>query len=227
LIVNARIPLLTRRNITFRLISIAFSGMKNTRPEITAGYFFVSTTLGGLFEYIGACSFMSKMDEPRVNREIVSSSIRLVDQNGAMVGVVTVAEGIRLADQAGLDLVEISPNASPPVCKILDYGKYKYEIQKKAHEARKKQKVIAIKEIKLRPTIDKHDLAIKLRNVMGFLENGDKVRITLRFRGREMDHQDLGMQVLERVQESLKDHCRIEQPPKMEGKQIVMTVVPK
>jgi translation initiation factor IF-3 len=170
---------------------------------------------------------MSKADEPRVNNQIVAASIRLVDQNGNMVGVVSVNEGLKLAEQANLDLVEVSPNASPPVCKILDYGKYKYEIQKKAHEARKKQKVIQIKEIKLRPTIDKHDLQIKIRNVMGFLEEGDKVRITLRFRGREMDHQELGMQVLERVQEALKDNCKIEQPPRIEGKQIVMTVAPK
>lgn len=170
---------------------------------------------------------MSKVDEPRINNQIVAASIRLVDQNGEMVGVVSVSEGLKLAEQANLDLVEVSPNASPPVCKILDYGKYKYEIQKKAHEARKKQKVIQIKEIKLRPTIDKHDLQIKIRNVMGFLDEGDKVRITLRFRGREMDHQELGMQVLERVQEALKDNCKIEQPPRIEGKQIVMTVAPK
>lgn len=170
---------------------------------------------------------MSKPDEPRVNEEITTASIRLVDHNGQMVGVVSVKEAIRMAEQAGLDLVEIAPTASPPVCKILDYGKYRYEIQKKAHEARRKQKVIQIKEIKLRPTIDKHDLEIKLRNVLGFLEEGDKVRITLRFRGREMDHQELGMQVLERVQDALKDHAKIEQMPKIEGKQIVMTVVPK
>jgi translation initiation factor IF-3 len=170
---------------------------------------------------------MSKMDEPRVNREITASSIRLVDQNGNMIGVVSVAEGLKLADNAGLDLVEISPTAKPPVCKVLDYGKYRYEAQKKAHEARRKQKVIQIKEIKLRPTIDKHDLQIKVRNILGFLEEGDKVRITLRFRGREMDHQELGHQVLGRVQEALKEHCKIEQPPKTEGKQIVMTVAPK
>jgi translation initiation factor IF-3 len=170
---------------------------------------------------------MTKADEPRVNNQIVAASIRLVDQNGNMVGVVSVNEGLKLAEQANLDLVEVSPNASPPVCKILDYGKYKYEVQKKAHEARKKQKVIQIKEIKLRPTIDKHDLQIKIRNVLGFLDEGDKVRITLRFRGREMDHQELGMQVLERVQEALKDNCKIEQPPRIEGKQIVMTVAPK
>lgn len=170
---------------------------------------------------------MSKADEPRVNSEISAASIRLVDQNGNMVGVVSVGEGLKMAEAAGLDLVEISPNAAPPVCKVLDYGKYRYEIQKKAHEARKKQKVIQIKEIKLRPTIDKHDLDIKIRNVLGFLEEGDKVRITLRFRGREMDHQELGVQVLERVQEALKEAAKIEAPPRIEGKQISMMVGPK
>lgn len=170
---------------------------------------------------------MSKADEPRVNGEIRSPQIRLVDQNGNMVGVVSAAEAMKMAENAGLDLVEISPGAAPPVCKILDYGKYRYEIQKKQHEARKKQKVIQIKEIKLRPTIDKHDLEIKLRNILSFLAEGDKVRITLRFRGREMDHQDLGMQVIERVQEALKDHAKIEQPARVEGKQIGMTVGPK
>jgi translation initiation factor IF-3 len=170
---------------------------------------------------------MSKADEPRVNREINAASIRLIDATGGMVGVVSVSEGLKLAEQAGLDLVEISPAASPPVCKILDYGKYRYEIQKKAHEARKKQKVTQIKEIKLRPTIDKHDLEIKMRNVLGFLEDGDKVRITLRFRGREMDHQEIGMQILDRVQETLKDHSKIESSPRIEGKQIVMMVAPK
>jgi translation initiation factor IF-3 len=169
---------------------------------------------------------MSKADEPRVNGQITAASIRLVDHNGNMVGVVSVSEGLKMAESANLDLVEVSPNASPPVCKILDYGKYKYEAQKKAHEARKKQKVIQIKEIKLRPTIDTHDLNIKIRNVLGFLNEGDKVRVTLRFRGREMDHQELGMQVLQRVQEALNEQCKIEQPPRMEGRQIVMTVAP-
>lgn len=170
---------------------------------------------------------MSKADEPRVNSEIRSDSIRLVDQNGNMIGVVQVAEGLRMAEAAGLDLVEISPTAKPPVCKVLDYGKYKYEAQKKAHDARKKQKVIQIKEIKLRPTIDKHDLDIKIRNVLGFLDEGDKVRITLRFRGREMDHSEIGMKILEKVQEALKDQCKIENSPRIEGKQIVMLVGPK
>ncbi len=170
---------------------------------------------------------MSRPDEPRVNREITSQSIRLVDQNGNMVGVVSVSEGISLAEKAGLDLVEISPTASPPVCKILDYGKYRYEIQKKAHEARKKQKVVVVKEIKLRPMIDKHDLEIKMRNTLSFLEEGDKVRITLRFRGREMDHSEIGMKVINQVQAALAEHAKIEQSPRIEGKQISMLVGPK
>lgn len=168
-----------------------------------------------------------KGDEPRINNQIDAASIRLIGATGDMLGVVSLAEGIRLAEQAGLDLVEISPNAEPPVCKILDYGKYKYEAQKKAHEARRKQKVINIKEIKLRPMIDKHDLEIKMRNVMQFLRDGDKVKITMRFRGREMAHSELGMQVLEKVQETLGEECKVEQAPKFEGRQIIMTVAPK
>ena len=170
---------------------------------------------------------MSKADEPRVNGEIRSESIRLVDQNGNMIGVVQVGEGMRMAEAAGLDLVEISPTAKPPVCKVLDYGKYKYEAQKKAHDARKKQKVIQIKEIKLRPTIDKHDLDIKIRNVLGFLDEGDKVRITLRFRGREMAHQDLGMELLRRVEADVVELGKIESFPQLEGRQMVMMISPK
>ncbi len=170
---------------------------------------------------------MSRPDEPRVNREINSSSIRLIDQNGNMLGVVSVAEGLSLAERAGLDLVEVSPTASPPVCKILDYGKYRYELQKKAHEARKKQKVVVVKELKLRPMIDKHDLEIKIRNTIAFLEEGDKVRITLKFRGREADHSEIGMKVITQVQTSLADHAKIEHTPRIEGKQISMMVGPK
>ena len=144
-----------------------------------------------------------------------------------MVGVVAVPEAIKMAENAGLDLVEISPGASPPVCKILDYGKYRYEAQKKAHDARKKQKVVQVKEIKLRPTIDKHDLDIKLRHIGEFLEEGDKVRISMRFRGREMDHVDIGRAVLDRVQENLVEKGKIEMAPRMEGKQIIMLVGPK
>ncbi len=134
----------------------------------------------------------------------------------------TVREGIALAEEAGLDLVEVSPNAAPPVCKILDHGKYKYELQKKAAEARKKQKVIDLKEIKLRPGIEKHDFEVKMRNARRFLEDGDKVKITMRFRGREMSHQQIGMDVLKRVKEALADICKVDMEPKFEGRQIMM-----
>jgi len=170
---------------------------------------------------------MSRHDEPRVNREITSASIRLIDQNGDMLGVVSLREALALSERAGLDLVEVSPTASPPVCKILDYGKYRYEVQKKAHEARKKQKIVVVKEIKLRPVIDKHDLEIKIRSILSFLKDGDKVRITMRFRGREMDHSEVGMNIINQVQETLLEQAKIEQSPRIEGKQISMLVGPK
>lgn len=129
--------------------------------------------------------------------------------------------------QVGLDLVEISPNADPPVCKLLDYGKYKYEAQKKASEARKKQKIIEVKEIKMRPNIDQHDYDVKMRSMDRFLTDGDKVKVTLRFRGREMAHQDLGRRVLDRVQQDLSDRVKVEQTPKMEGRQMTMVIAPK
>jgi len=154
-------------------------------------------------------------------------SIRLVDERGQMAGVVSLREALERAAEAGLDLVEIAPTASPPVCKILDYGKFKYEEQKKKNEARKKQKVIEIKEIKLRPTIDDNDYKIKMRAMHRFLEEGDKVKVTLRFRGRELAHQDLGMAVLVRVKEDLDPVAKVEQMPKMEGRQMVMVVAPK
>jgi translation initiation factor IF-3 len=162
-----------------------------------------------------------------VNTEIEAKSIRLIDADGEMVGVVSLREGLDMAAEVGLDLVEVSPNADPPVCKILDFGKYKYEIQKKKNEARKKQKVIDIKEIKLRPNIDDNDYNIKMRNMRNFLVNGDKVKITLRFRGREMAHQDLGVRVLDRVREGLDDLAKVEQFPKMEGRQMVMVMAPR
>ncbi len=154
-------------------------------------------------------------------------SIRLVDERGQMAGVVSLREALEKAVEAGLDLVEIAPTASPPVCKILDYGKYKYEEQKKKNEARKKQKVIEIKEIKLRPTIDDNDYNIKMRAMHRFLEEGDKVKVTLRFRGRELAHQELGMAVLVRVKDDLDLIAKVEQMPKMEGRQMVMVVAPK
>jgi translation initiation factor IF-3 len=162
-----------------------------------------------------------------VNTEIEAKSIRLVDADGEMVGVVSLREGLDMAAEVGLDLVEVSPTADPPVCKILDFGKYKYEIQKKKNEARKKQKVIDIKEIKLRPNIDDNDYNIKMRNMRKFLEDGDKVKITLRFRGREMAHQDLGVKVLDRVRAGLDDLAKVEQFPKMEGRQMVMVMAPR
>ena len=164
--------------------------------------------------------------EPRVNREIVAEKIRLIGANAEMVGVVNVAEGLRAAEAAGLDLVEISPDAEPPVCKLLDYGKFRFAEQKKFQEARKKQKVIQIKEIKLRPGIGAHDLEIKLRAVHKFLDEGDKVKITLRFRGREMAHQDLGMALLVKVREQLADKIKVEHEPKAEGRQVVMVIAP-
>jgi len=143
-----------------------------------------------------------------------------------MVGVVTVPEGLRRAEEAGLDLVEISPNAEPPVCKILNYGKFKYEQQKKAAEARKKQKVTEIKEIKIRPGIEQHDYDVKLKAARRFLEEEDKVKVTLRLRGREMAHQDLAMQVMQRFKADLTDLSKVEQEPKMEGKQAIMMLIP-
>lgn len=165
-----------------------------------------------------------KSDEPRVGRQISADKIRLIGADGEMVGVVTVREGMRLAEEAGLDLVEISPGAEPPVCKILDYGKYKYQAQKKQQEAKKKQKIIQIKEIKLRPAIDPHDLEIKLRAAGKFLDEGDKVKFTLRFRGREMAHQELGLRVLHKVKEVLADKIKVEHEPSFEGRQVVMVV---
>lgn len=166
-------------------------------------------------------------DGPRVNEQISVAEVRVVDADGEMVGVISVQEGIDLAMEVGLDLVEVSPNADPPVCKILDYGKYKYEAQKKANEARKKQKVIAIKEIKMRPGIDEHDYQVKMKNVRRFIDDGDKVKMTIRFRGREMAHQDLGMNVLHRVRDEMEETAKVEQFPKSEGRMMTMVLAPK
>nr|WP_306130902.1 translation initiation factor IF-3 [Roseovarius sp. MMSF_3350] len=152
--------------------------------------------------------------------------MRLIGADGENVGVVTPERAMGMAEEAGLDLVEISPNANPPVCKIMDYGKYKYEQQKRESEARKKQKVIEVKEVKFRPNTDTHDYDVKMRNVFRFLENGDKVKITLRFRGREMAHQDLGRDLLQRVAEDIKDIGKVENMPKMEGRQMIMIIAP-
>ena len=159
-----------------------------------------------------------------MNEKIRVPEIRLIDHEGENQGVVTPEDAIRMARDVGLDLVEISPNASPPVCKIMDFGKFKYETQKKAVEAKKKQKVIEIKEVKFRPNIDVHDYEVKMRNVTRFLEDGDKVKVTLRFRGREMAHLDLGRSVLERIAADVEGLGKVESMPKMEGRQMIMVV---
>jgi translation initiation factor IF-3 len=151
----------------------------------------------------------------------------LVGADGEMIGIVPTREALAAADEAGLDLVEISPNADPPVCKLLDFGKFKYEQQKKKNEARKKQKVIEVKEIKLRPNIDDHDYDVKMRSATSFLGEGDKVKVTMRFRGREMMHQELGMNVLMRVRDQLDPLAKVEQTPQLEGRQMTMVLAPK
>lgn len=153
--------------------------------------------------------------------------VRLVGADGEMIGVVATVAALDAAAEAGLDLVEVSPNADPPVCKLLDYGRFKYEAQKKKNEAKKKQKVIEVKEIKMRPAIEKNDYEIKMRAARKFLDNGDKVKVTMRFRGRELAHQDLGAKVLERVRDELDETAKVEQMPRMEGRQMVMVVAPR
>ncbi|WP_107495278.1 translation initiation factor IF-3 [Thalassobius sp. I31.1] len=163
---------------------------------------------------------------PRVNERVRAPEIRLIGAEGENVGVVTPSRAMDMAADAGLDLVEISPNANPPVCKIMDFGKFKYEQQKRESEARKKQKTIEIKEVKFRPNTDTNDYEVKMRNVFKFLENGDKVKISLRFRGREMAHQELGRKLLERVAEDTKATGKVENFPKMEGRQMIMLIGP-
>lgn len=164
---------------------------------------------------------------PRVNTDIQETQVRLIDEEGNNHGAVSLELALKKAGEANLDLVEISPNVVPPVCKILDYGRYKYEAQKKANVARKKQRTAEVKEIKVRPGIEKHDYDVKMRSVEKFLTAGDKVKVTLRFRGREMAHQELGVDVLRRIREDFESRVRIEQLPKMEGRQMVMIMAPK
>jgi translation initiation factor IF-3 len=164
---------------------------------------------------------------PRINDAIRAREVRLIDENGQNVGVVSRFDAMAKATEAGLDLVEISPDAEPPVCKILDFGKFKYQEQKKAAEARKHQKIVEIKEIKMRPGIDDHDYDVKMRAIQRFFEEGDKVKITLRFRGREMAHQEIGMNVLKRVRADTESVAKVESEPRFEGKQMVMVLAPK
>ncbi len=163
----------------------------------------------------------------RINREITAPEVRLVGVEGEQVGVVPIAEALRLAEVAEVDLVEIAPTAKPPVCRIMDFGKFRYREQKRAHEAKLKQKQIQVKEVKFRPGTDEGDYKIKLRNLIRFLEEGDKTKVTLRFRGREMAHQEFGVKLLERVKADLEPYGAVEQFPKMEGRQMVMVLAPR
>lgn len=171
---------------------------------------------------------ISTEKQARINEAITANEVRLIiDTTGEQLGVVSIAEAIAKAEELELDLVEISPNANPPVCKIMDYGKFKYYEQKKAHAAKQKQKQVHVKEIKLRPVTDDHDYEIKLRNAKRFLEDGDKVKFIVQFRGREMAHQELGLRYLERAEQDLQDIVVVESSPKVEGRNAIMIVAPK
>ena len=161
-----------------------------------------------------------------MNDEITAREVRLIDQDGKQMGVVPLAQAKRIAQEAELDLVEVSPTAKPPVCRIMDYGKFRFEQSKKQQEARKKQKQIQVKEVKFRPGTDEGDYQVKLRNLIRFLSEGDKAKVTLRFRGREMVHQDIGMKLLTRVEADLQDYATVEQRPKLEGRQMIMVFAP-
>jgi translation initiation factor IF-3 len=169
----------------------------------------------------------AQKDGPRINEEIRAREVQLIDTTGENKGAIDIQTALEMAQAAGLDLVEIAPNSNPPVCKILDYGKYKYQAQKKAAEARKKQKVVEVKEIKLRPMIDDHDYQVKMRSMKRFFEEGDKVKITLRFRGRELAHQELGVQLLNRVKEDIGPIAKVESEPRFEGRQMIMVLAPR
>jgi translation initiation factor IF-3 len=169
----------------------------------------------------------AKEEGHKINYRIDAREVRLIDADGQNRGVMPTRQAIHMAEEAGLDLVEISPEAKPPVAKILDYGKFKYQEQKKANEARKKQKVIEIKEIKMRPMIDDHDYDVKMKSVKRFFDEGDKVKVTLRFRGREMAHKELGQQLLDRVKKDTAEIAKVEAEPRFEGRQIVMVLAPR
>ena len=164
---------------------------------------------------------------PAVNKSISAKSVRVITDNGEMLGVLQIEEALRMASDQGLDLVEVSPKANPPVCKIIDYGKYKYRVQKKQAEARKKQKTFEVKEVKLRPGIEDHDYGVKLKSIQRFLSDGDKVKITLRFKGREMAYQQRGMEILKKLENSIEQVAKIEQAPTLEGKHMIMVVAPR
>lgn len=165
-------------------------------------------------------------DGPRINQEIKVKEVRLINYNGENLGVVPIAEALHIASEVGLDLIEISPQVTPPVCKVLDYGKYKYELQKKKNEAKKNQKVVNIKELKLRPMIEAHDYEVKLKQAKKFLSQGDKVKFTMRYKGRELSANDMGKEVLNKLIEDLEGLCKVDAAPKLEGKQMFVVVSP-
>lgn len=168
-----------------------------------------------------------KKHGPAVNERIKANSVRVISEKGDMLGVYKTDDAIKLAFEQGLDLVEVSPNASPPVCKIIDHGKYKYQVQKKLAEAKKKQKTFEVKEVKLRPGIEDHDYGVKLKSIQRFLSGGDKVKITLRFKGREMAYHQRGMEVLKKLESAIESVAKIEQVPTLEGKHMIMVVAPR
>ena len=168
-----------------------------------------------------------KDDGPRINEAITNASVLVIDADGEKRGVMKIEDALDLAADAGMDLVEVSPNSETPVCKVLDYGKYKYQAQKKANEAKKKQKVIEVKEIKLRPGIDTHDYDVKMRAMKRFFDDGDKVKVTMRFRGREMAHTELGFDLLQKVKSDTDEFAKVEDEPKMEGRQMIMILSPR
>jgi len=177
--------------------------------------------------YFGERLIATEKKQTRINGEITAPEVRLVGVDAEQLGIVKIYDALRMAEEAEMDLVEIAPTAQPPVCRLMDYGKFKYQESKKQHEAKLKQKQVQIKEIKFRPGTDEGDYQIKLRNLIKFLEEGDKTKITLRFRGREMAHQEIGMAQLKRVEADLADYAVVEQFPKMEGRQLVMMLAPK
>ncbi|MGF1527359.1 MAG: translation initiation factor IF-3 [Candidatus Competibacterales bacterium] len=169
---------------------------------------------------------MAATTETRLNEQINAREVRVISADGEQIGIVALTQALEIAAEMELDLVEVSPNAKPPVCRIMDYGKFRFEQRKKQQEAKKKQKQIQVKEVKFRPRTDEGDYQVKLRNLMRFLEEGDKAKVTLRFRGRELAHQDIGMQLLKRIEDDLQEHGAVEQRPKMEGRQMVMVLGP-
>jgi len=181
---------------------------------------------GLIFQFFGEIDIATDRTQ-RINIEINAPEVRLIGANGEQVGIVPIAQAMKMAEEAEVDLVEIAPLAKPPVCKLMDYGKFKYREAKKAHEAKLKQKQIHVKEVKFRPGTDEGDYQIKLRNLIKFLDEGDKAKVTLRYRGREMAHQEFGVRLIERVKQDLEPHAVVEQFPKMEGRQLIMVLAPK